>query len=106
MGRQVALLSPEIGGVSLVGGIVRDASVPDEVRSLYPRLVVPEASGDLIRGADVVLDVSAPAFLARLLERQREALQIGRASWRGRGWSSAGGVCRRRERGEQRRGRG
>jgi len=78
MGRQVALLSPEIGGVSLVGGIVRDASVPDEVRSLYPRLVVPEASGDLIRGADVVLDVSAPAFLARLLERQREALQ-GRA---------------------------
>ncbi|HEX6939993.1 MAG TPA: 4-hydroxy-tetrahydrodipicolinate reductase [Longimicrobiales bacterium] len=75
MGRAIAALAAEAGDIELVGGVGREER---ERHGGYARIATPERAGELIAGADVVLDVSAPPFLARLLDVRGEALE-GRA---------------------------
>src|SRR5690606_26128215 len=64
--------SPGAAGAG-AGGAGRSSAPPG-----YPRLESPDGAGELIRGADVVIDVSAPSFLERVLDVQEDAL-AGRA---------------------------
>lgn len=77
MGRTVAAVAREAGDVELVGGIGRDGRDVD-ANGAYPRIETPERAAGMIADADVVLDFSAPPFLARVLDAQAAAL-AGRA---------------------------
>lgn len=98
MGRAIADIAAEAGDIRIAGGLSREgdarttvggaeaARSPSSRSAAAPAgaagprfpLARPEAAGDLVRGADVVLDVSAPPFLARVLDAQGDAL-AGRA---------------------------
>jgi 4-hydroxy-tetrahydrodipicolinate reductase len=78
MGRTLAGLIAEAPDLEAVGGIVREGRDADPRAVGYPRLTVPEASGTIVEAADVVVDFSAPEFLARVLEAQGPRL-AGRA---------------------------
>ena len=65
MGRAVAALAAEAGDVELVGGIGREAGA---LPGAYERIAPPEDAAELISGCDVVVDFSAPEFLARVLD--------------------------------------
>jgi 4-hydroxy-tetrahydrodipicolinate reductase len=62
------------GAVRLVGGVVRGGTAP----AGYERTTGWEDAGELIRQADVLLDVSSPDATRALLERHADALR-GRA---------------------------
>lgn len=74
MGRTLARLAAEQGGVEIVGGLDRDPD-PDRACDIgCPVLETPEGAEALVRAADVVVDFSAPEFLARVARAQGEAL--------------------------------
>lgn len=70
MGRTVARLAESRADVQIVGGIDRD---PASGSGAWP-IETLDAAGDLLARTDVVIDFSAPAFLASLLERHRSAM--------------------------------
>lgn len=72
MGTTIASLAALDERIDIVGGIDREGA--NAAASTYPRVTTPEAAGDLIAAADVVLDFSRPDFLARLLDVQQDAL--------------------------------
>lgn len=76
MGRTLARLLDDAEGAVLVGGIDRDGggAAPEG----YPAVSAPDAAGEMIGNADVLIDFSAPAFLASLLRAHPDAL-AGRA---------------------------
>lgn len=63
MGATLARLAAPDPAFQLVGGIDRDAGEPGD----FPTIHTMESAAELLRGADVVIDFSAPEFLARLL---------------------------------------
>src|SRR5690625_4968783 len=73
MGQSIAAVAVETEGIEIIGGIVREER---EGRGLagYPKVTTPEGAGEMIAGADVVLDFSAPGLLTRLLDAQTPAL--------------------------------
>ncbi|HEV2149420.1 MAG TPA: 4-hydroxy-tetrahydrodipicolinate reductase [Longimicrobiaceae bacterium] len=73
MGRTLARLAAE-QGVEVLGGLDRTADAERACDIGCPVLVAPEDAGELVRSADVVVDFSAPEFLARLVRAQGEAL--------------------------------
>jgi 4-hydroxy-tetrahydrodipicolinate reductase len=78
MGRTLATLATADAGLRLLGGIVRDADEAAPGVPGYPVLRGLAGAGDLLRSADALIDVSAPAFLRSLLAEQAESL-AGRA---------------------------
>jgi len=77
MGQAVAAVAAGEAELELIGGLVREVGDGRGIAG-YSRVTTPEAAGPLIEGADLVLDFSAPALLARLLDAQSGALE-GRA---------------------------
>ena len=69
MGRAIARIARNAGGFELIGGIARSSE---------PTMVIPEEAGPLIASSQVVIDVSRPDFLGRILELHGERL-AGRA---------------------------
>jgi 4-hydroxy-tetrahydrodipicolinate reductase len=78
MGRTLAKLVAEQEGVEVLAGLDRTGDADRACDIGCPVLVAPEDAGELVRAADVVVDFSAPEFLARLLRAQGDAL-AGRA---------------------------
>jgi 4-hydroxy-tetrahydrodipicolinate reductase len=78
MGRALGRLLAGSADMRVVGGIVRGPSAPSSAVAEYPEVVDLAEAGELIRRSAVVIDFSAPAQLAALLERQADALS-GRA---------------------------
>lgn len=78
MGRTLAGLAAEGSGVEVVAGLDREGDAERACDIGCPVVVTPEDAGELVAGADVVVDFSAPEFLARLVRAQGEAL-AGRA---------------------------
>lgn len=74
MGRTLARLASEGSGVEVLAGLDRDADAERACDIGCPVVVTPEGAGDLVRAADVVVDFSAPEFLARLVRAQGGAL--------------------------------
>lgn len=73
MGSTLARLAADDAALEVVGGIDREDA--EGQRGIgFPALASPADAGELIAGADAVLDFSAPAFLAELLRRQGDAL--------------------------------
>ncbi len=75
MGRTLASLTAEQSGVEVVGGVDREAGEERACDIGCPVLATPEEAGELLASADVVVDFSAPEFLARLVRAQRAALE-------------------------------
>ena len=65
MGRAVAALAAAADDIELVGGLGREAG---ELPGAYERIVPPEEAAEMVAGCDVVVDFSAPEFLARVLD--------------------------------------
>ncbi len=79
MGRVIAALARERADFIVVGGIDRAALSDAEAQAAgYPRIVSTADADAVLRSADVVLDFSAPAGLAALLDL-REAPLAGKA---------------------------
>jgi len=79
MGRAIAALARDAGDVQLVGGIARTSREGAEAEALgYPAVTTPADAGAILRAADVLIDVSAPAALEELLRRYAPELE-GRA---------------------------
>lgn len=74
MGTALARLIAEAPDLELVGGIGREAAAPADGPGAGGRIETPEGAGPLIGGADVLLDFSAPEFLARILDLHADAL--------------------------------
>lgn len=72
MGGTLRRLIDEDPEMELVGGIDRDEAAPP---AGLPRLTGVDGAADLLGKADLLIDFSAPAFLARLLQRQADALR-------------------------------
>lgn len=68
MGQTLRRLIEADPALTLVGGIDREAGDSEAV-------VTPEEAGDLLRGAQVLIDFSAPAFLRQIVSAHREALR-------------------------------
>jgi 4-hydroxy-tetrahydrodipicolinate reductase len=72
MGRQLAALVADDGGLALSAGIGR---MPERGCDIgCPIVETPETAGAWIREADVVIDFSSPELLRRLLEMHGDAL--------------------------------
>lgn len=79
MGQALARLIAGSGDLELVGGIDRERlSGEAAARIGYPRVETVDNAASVLGSADVLLDFSAPAALARLLAEQADAL-AGRA---------------------------
>ncbi|MEW5931807.1 MAG: 4-hydroxy-tetrahydrodipicolinate reductase [Gemmatimonadota bacterium] len=78
MGRTIAGLAGEGSGVEVVAGLDREGDAERACDIGCPVVLTPEEAGELVAGADVVVDFSAPEFLARLVRAQGGAL-AGRA---------------------------
>src|SRR5690606_38740733 len=65
MGRAVAALAAAAEDIDLIGGIGREAGV---LPGAYERVVPPEQAAGIVAECDVVVDFSAPEFLARVLD--------------------------------------
>ena len=75
MGSTLARLVGADSGLTIAGGLDREGA---DAPPAFPEIRSPADAGDLIRSADVVVDFSAPEFLARILTEQADAL-AGRA---------------------------
>jgi 4-hydroxy-tetrahydrodipicolinate reductase len=72
MGQTLARMIHEDAGLSLVAGI---GKMPEPACELgCPVVETPETAGDWIRGADVVIDFSAPELLRRIVEMHGDTL--------------------------------
>ena len=71
MGSTLARLAAEDQTVLLVGGVDRDGARPSEA---FPDLRTAATAAELLAGADVVIDFSAPEFLRALLDSAGDAL--------------------------------
>ncbi|HEX2188155.1 MAG TPA: 4-hydroxy-tetrahydrodipicolinate reductase [Longimicrobiaceae bacterium] len=78
MGRTLARLAAEGAGVEVLAGLDRRGDPEGACDIGCPVLLAPEDAGEVLAAADVVVDFSAPEFLARLLRAQGGAL-AGRA---------------------------
>jgi 4-hydroxy-tetrahydrodipicolinate reductase len=76
MGRTLARLIAGDAGLELVGGVDRGGA--RDADSGYPRIHTPDDARPLLERADVLIDFSAPDFLAALLDAHADALR-GRA---------------------------
>ncbi len=73
MGTTLAALMAEDDSFELVGGIGR---MPEQGCDIgCPLVETPETAGEWVRGADVVIDFSAPELLRRMLEMHGEHLE-------------------------------
>jgi 4-hydroxy-tetrahydrodipicolinate reductase len=77
MGRAIARLAAGRDDLEVVGGLNRE-NAAGAAAGGYPRIATLAEGADLVASADVVVDFSAPAFLAALL-RERGAELAGRA---------------------------
>jgi len=71
MGRTLARLAADDPGISIVGGLDREA--PATPTAGMPQIVTIDAANTLLADADVVVDFSAPAFLHELLSAHADA---------------------------------
>ncbi len=69
MGRAVARLVEADPDLQLIGGIDREGTSAEP----YPVVAAVADSGDLLEGADVLIDFSAPALLTEVLRARRKA---------------------------------
>ncbi|HSH46131.1 MAG TPA: 4-hydroxy-tetrahydrodipicolinate reductase [Longimicrobiales bacterium] len=74
MGRALAGLMEDAEDLRALGGIAPSGPEVDPAGSGYPEIVPPDACGELIRRADVLIDFSAPTQLAEILDRHGDTL--------------------------------